>query len=161
MLGCAGCAAFLEVGVCGYSRDVYVSGCIFNENKALIIRVLRLNLVSLWNIWKGRHPGKNCNSIMDAILCKHEVHQVQQEAGANYELALSIVRSLMADINEGTAEIFQATKPGMPAPEFFKGAGGLEAYEAVWQKLRQWERTLCRQAGIPEPDFEEEITECC
>lgn len=98
---------------------------------------------------------------MDAILCKHEVHQVQQETDAHYEQDLSIVRSLMADINEGTAEIFRAAKPGMPESEFFKGVGGLDAYRAVWQKLRQWEITLCRQAGIPEPGFEEEVAGCC
>lgn len=98
---------------------------------------------------------------MEAVKCKHEVHPAQQQADAHYEQALSIVRSLMADIDEGTAEIFRATKSGMPEPEFFKAVGGLDAYRAVWQKLRQWETTLCRQAGIPEPGFEEEITECC
>ncbi|WP_276855634.1 hypothetical protein [Bacteroides fluxus] len=98
---------------------------------------------------------------MKTIMCKHEVHQMRQETEARYELALSLVRSLMADIDEGTSQIFRETKSGMPEAEFFRGIGGLDAYGDIRWKLRQWERMLCEQAGLPMPSFDDEVAECC
>lgn len=99
---------------------------------------------------------------METIVCKHEVHQVHQEADSlRYELAMSLIRSLMSDISEANTQIFQETKLDMPSSEFFHGAGCLDAYGKIWGKLRQWEIMLCQQAGIPVPSVEEEIAECC
>lgn len=55
---------------------------------------------------------------MKTIMCKHEVHQMRQETEARYELALSLVRSLMADIDEGTSQIFRETKSACPKRNF-------------------------------------------
>lgn len=98
---------------------------------------------------------------MKTIVCRHEVHQVHQEDSARYELALSVIRSLMTDIDERTTQIFQDNNPDMSQCDLFKGAGGLDAYKAIEGKLRQWEIMICMQAGIPLPSFEEEVAECC
>lgn len=99
---------------------------------------------------------------METIVCKHEVHQVHQEADTlRYDLALSLVRSLMADVSEATTKVFQQTKPEMPEPDFFQGAGRLAAYAEISNTLRRLEIVLSQEAGIPLPSFEEEVAECC
>lgn len=99
---------------------------------------------------------------METIVCKHEVHQVHQEADTlRYDLALSLVRSLMADVSEATTKVFQQTKPDMPEPDFFQGAGRLVAYAEISNTLRRLEIVLSQEAGIPLPSFEEEVAECC
>ncbi|WP_330942100.1 hypothetical protein [Bacteroides sp. MSB163] len=99
---------------------------------------------------------------METIVCKHEVHQVHQEADTlRYDLALSLVRSLMADVSEATTKVFQQTKPDMPEPDFFQGAGRLAAYAEISNTLRRLEIVLSQEAGIPLPSFEEEVAECC
>lgn len=98
---------------------------------------------------------------METIVCKHEVRLMHKETETRCELALSLVRSLLADINEETVHIFQSTKRDMPEPDFYQKVGGLDAYRNIQSKLRQWETMLCREAGLPLPGFEEEIAECC
>lgn len=99
---------------------------------------------------------------MKTIVCKHEVHQVRQEEDiCCYDLALSVIRSLMADINEANTQILQEVKLEMSEFDFSHSVGCLDAYANIWDKLRQWEIMLSQQAGIPLPSFEEEVAECC
>lgn len=99
---------------------------------------------------------------MKTIMCSHSIHSVHQEVDAgHYDLALSLIRSLMADVSEATTKVFQQTKPDMPEPDFFQGAGRLAAYAEISNTLRRLEIVLSQEVGISLPSYEEEVAGCC